>query len=304
MWVALALAAGVAQAGRNSLARSLAGKVSPGLNSWARFTFSLPFTCALIAALLLTRPVPQLSWEFFGYCGLTALSQLLGSVALVAAFNYASFVESIVLHKLEIVFAALIGIALFNEQPSTLGWLGVVVSGVGVLLMNLGRSGVKVGWRRAFHFDSGAILALVCGVLLVFASFFLKGAANEFAGLNPYVGAGRFDAAVHTLFHTTWIEVVILTIALRFTRPSEFALVPRYWRRMLLIGATGFVGSLCWFWAYSIALVAYVKAVGQIESLLAIVIGVVVWREREIWSQLPGVTMVLCGIMLVLLGAG
>lgn len=304
MWVALALTAGTAQAARNAFARSLAGKVSPGLNSWARFTFNLPFVTALVAVLLLTQPLPQLSWSFLGFCGLTAITQLLGNVALVAAFSRASFVESIVLHKLEIVFAALIGVALFSERPSGLGWAGVVVSAVGVLVMNLGRDGVVKGWRRAFHFDPGAVLALTCGVLLVLASFFLKDAATIFAELNPRVGSGRFEAAVHTLFHTTWIEVVILTVALRFIQPGEFALVPRYWRRMLVIGATGFIGSLCWFWAYSIAFVAYVKAVGQVESLLAIGLSVFVWRERHIHAQLPGVALVLTGILLVLLGAG
>lgn len=304
MWVALALTAGTAQAARNAFARSLAGKVSPGLNSWARFTFNLPFVSVLVSALLLAHPAPQLSWAFFGFCALTAITQLLGNVALVAAFNRASFVESIVLHKLEIVFAALIGVALFGEQPSLLGWFGVCVSAVGVLLMNLVRDGVRTGWRRAVYFDSGAMLALTCGLLLVLASFFLKEAANLFAALNPRVGSGRFEAAVHTLFHTTWIEVLVLTVAVRVARPREFALVPRYWQRMLLIGAFGFVGSLCWFWAYSIALVAYVKAVGQVESLFAIVLAVVVWRERNVRAQLPGVALVLAGILLVLLGAG
>lgn len=303
MWVALALTAGTVQAARNAFSRSLAGRVSPGLNSWARFTFGLPFVAALVGGLLLTTPWPALSWAFFGFCTLTALSQLLGNVALVAAFTRASFIESIVLHKLEIVFAALIGVVLFGEQPSPLGWLGVSVSAAGVLLMNFGRDGIRRGWRRAFHFDAGAGLALLCGLLLVLASFFLKEAANEFARLNPHVGSGRFEAAVFTLFHTSWIEVLILTAAIGLSRPSEFQLVGPHWRRMLLIGATSFVGSLCWFWAYSIALVAYVKAVGQIEALIAIVLSVVVWQERHVRSQLPGVGLVLLGILLVLLSA-
>ena len=46
----------------------------------------------------------------------------------------------------------------------------------------------------------------------------------------------------------------------------------------------------------------YLKAVGQVESVLAVVLGLVVWREREVWRQLPGVALVLAGIGLVLLG--
>ena len=215
MWVYLALTAGTAQAARNAFARSLAGKVSPALNSWARFTFNLPFTVPLLVVLLALYPAPQLSAVFFAYCAATALAQLLGNVALIAAFNRASFAESILLHKLEIVFAALIGFALFGEHPTALGWAGVGASGAGILLMNLGRTRGPQPWRRMFHMDAGALLALGCGVLLVFASFFLKAATNEFATLNPHVGSSRFEAAVHTLFHTTWIEVVVLTIVVR-----------------------------------------------------------------------------------------
>jgi drug/metabolite transporter (DMT)-like permease len=302
MWIALALTAGTVQAARNALARSLAGKVSPALNSWARFTFNLPFLTPLLLVLLATRPALELSWVFLGYCAATGLSQLLGSVALGAAFERANFAESILLHKLEIVFAALIGFALFDERPTPLGWAGVATCACGILLMNLGRDRGPRGWLRMFHLDTGALLALGCGLLLVFASFFLKEATREVAALNPHLGSSRFEAAVHTLFHTTWIEVLVLSVSIRLTRPGEFAKVPRHWRRMLLVGLTGFVGSLCWFWAYSIAIVAYVKAVGQIESVFAIALGIMVWGEREIWQQLPGVLLVLAGIGLVLFG--
>jgi uncharacterized membrane protein len=71
---------------------------------------------------------------------------------------------------------------------------------------------------------------------------------------------------------------------------------------MLGIGATGFLGSLGWFWAYSLTLVAYVKTVGQIEAVLAVILALVVWREREVWRQLPGVALIGVGIAVLLLG--
>lgn len=302
MWFFLSLAAGTIQAARNGLARSLVGKISPTLNSWSRFTFNLPFSGALVALLVVRAGTPTLSPLFYGYCLATAVTQLLGNIALVTAFQRSNFAQSIVLHKLEVVFTAIIGVTLFNEIPSLLGWLGVCVSCVGVLLMNFGRDSGPQGWRRALHFDSGAMLSLACALLLVFASFMLKGATQEFATLNPRVGDGRFEAAAQTLFHTTWMEVVILTLGLLWVRPAEFRLVPRHGQRMLMIGFTGFAGSLCWFWAYSLTLVAYVKAVGQIEAVFAVVMAVRIWSETEVWRQLPGIALILAGIGLVLLG--
>jgi len=138
-------------------------------------------------------------------------------------------------------------------------------------------------------------------VLLVFASFMLKEAVGVYVVANPDVGEGRFEAACHTLFHTTWIEVVILSVAIAWRQPREFARVRDHWPRMAAIGFAGFCGSMCWFWAYSIALVAYVKAVGQVEAVLAVVIALLVWREREVWRQLPGVALVMAGIGVILL---
>jgi len=238
--------------------------------------------------------------RFLVLCAVTGICQLLGNVALIQAFRRSNFAQSIVLHKLEVVFTAVIGAALFGEVPSSLGWLGILGCGVGVVAMNLGRTGG--GLRDAFRFDTGSLLAFQCALLLVFASFALKQATFEFAGSNPTIGDGRFEPAAYTLFHTTWIEVVILTVWIRWRSPGEFAHVPRHLGRMALIGATGFLGSLGWFWAYSLTLVAYVKAVGQIEALLAVVLALGVWREREVLRQIPGVLLIVLGIALVLLG--
>jgi drug/metabolite transporter (DMT)-like permease len=302
MWVEIALLAGCLQTARNAFARSLAGKISPALNSWSRFAFNFPLLFPLMCFLVWLYGWPQLSLPFFAYCAATAITQILGSIALIAAFNRANFAQSIILHKLEVAFTAVIGVLLFAETPSSLGWVGISVCSAGMLVMNLGREHGPEGWRRAFHFDLGALLALACALFLVFASFMLKAANSQFVALNPWVGADRFVAAAHTLFHTVWMEVVILTVSLLASRPQEFRLVPTHWRRMALIGATGFGGSLCWFWSYSLTLVAYAKAVGQIEAVVAIILALVVWREREIVRQLPGVALVMVGIVVVLLG--
>jgi drug/metabolite transporter (DMT)-like permease len=154
--------------------------------------------------------------------------------------------------------------------------------------------------RRVFHLDRGSLLAILAGLLLVLASFLLKDANTELATLNPRVGAGRFEVAGHTLFNVTWMEVLLLTVWLVLRAPQQLSLVEVHWRRMLLIGLTGFLGSLGWFWAYSLTLVAYVKAVGQIEAVAAVGYALFIFKEREVLRQLPGMALVIVGILVVL----
>ena len=157
-------------------------------------------------------------------------------------------------------------------------------------------------WVHAFSLGRAGSLALLCAVLLVAASFALKIANGIVSEANPGISVSSIAAPIQTLFHTTWMEVLLLSIWILHREPRSFAAVPVHWRRMLLIGSTGFIASLGWFWAYSLTLVAYVKAVGQIEALIAIALAIRVLGERELIRQLPGVLLIIGGITLVLLG--
>lgn len=298
LWVILSLAAGLFQSARNGLARSLSGQISPVLNSWSRFAFNLPFSCLLVATLVGINGFPTVSPLYYLFCAGAGLSQLLGNVSLIAAFRYTNFAQAIVLHKLEVVFTAIIGALVFAEIPTLNGWVGIFLCAVGVIFIQLALVSDR---RKILHFDRGALLATLAGLMLVFASFLLKEANAVLAELNPRVGAGRFEVAAHTLFNVTWMEVVMLTTWLRSRSPGELSLARIHWRRMLLIGLTGFLGSLGWFWAFSLSLVAYVKAIGQVEAIAAVVYSLLIFEEREVLRQLPGMALVVLGIVLVLL---
>ncbi len=302
LWVVLAVGAALAQTTRNAVAQSVATKISPALNSWSRFTFCLPFAAITCAAVVAVQGMPILPPTFFFYCFLTAIAQLLGNVALVTAFRVGGFGESIILHKLEVILTAIAGALFFSELPSQQGAIGIGVCGAGVIAINLTRAGTERHLFRAFSLGRGGSLALLCAVLLVAASFALKIANGIVSDANPGISTGSFAAPIQTLFHTTWIEVALLSIWIAVREPRSFSDVPLHWRRMLLIGSAGFVASLGWFWAYSLTFVAYVKAVGQVEALIAIALAIRVLGERELIRQLPGVALILLGITLVLLG--
>ena len=300
LWVVLAIAAALAQTTRNAVAQTISSSISAALNSWSRFTFCLPFATATCAVVIAREGLPALSPDFFFFCVCTAVTQLLGNVALVSAFRVGSFGESIVFHKLEVVLTAIVGAIWFAELPSTVGAAGILVCAIGVVVINLARVGQSRHWSRVFRFGRAGGYALLCAVLLVLASFALKAANSLVVANNP--GTSVFESAVQTLFHTTWIEVVLLTAWIAWREPASFRAVPMHWRRMLLIGSAGFTASLGWFWAFSLSLVAYVKAVGQIEALIAVGLGIRLMGERDLIRQLPGILLVMLGISLVLLG--
>ncbi len=230
------------------------------------------------------------------------MTQLLANVALVAAFQVSSFSQSVALHKLETVFGAAVGLALFGEVPTALGWAGILLSTFGVLLMNLARPDDDgIGWRRMFVLDRGSIYALICAALFAFTSFFFKQAIEHAGRRQSGLAAGRFQPAAHTVFHVAWMQVALATPAVAWMRPGELRRTASLWRTMLGIGVTGFLGSLCWFWAFGLTLVAYVRAVGQLEAPISIAISALWFRERGLARQIPAVAAIVGGVVLILL---
>ena len=301
-WIVLSLAAIGFQTTRNGLARSLSGRISASLNSWSRFAFTLPLAALLAGWFVLREGAPQASAGFFLACAGAAVTQLGANVALVSAFQRSNFAQSIVFHKLEVLLTALAGMLLFAERPTLVGWVGMVVSTAGVMVMSAAREAPGSGWRRLLPVDAGSLLALGAALGIALASLLAKEAVQAFAAANPDATAGGLEAVAHSVFHVSWMEVVILTGALVVMGPGEFRAVPLHWRRMFWIGATGFAASVAWFWAFSVGLVAYVRAIGQLESVLAVGIALYVFGESEARRQIPGTALVVGGLALVLLG--
>ena len=179
-------------------------------------------------------------------------------------------------------------------------------SGTARFECSAGQSGIagfdrSADWRSVLAANRGSALALFAAALLVVAAFSIKEATQELEAVNPQLDS-VFPLAATALFHVTWMEVVILTVWILATNPSRFGLVPAHRGRLAAIGFTGFAGSLAWFWAFSLTLVAYVRAVGQVEAVLSVLLALYVWHEHQARRQLPGIAVTMIGILLIVLG--
>lgn len=246
--------------------------------------------------------MPQVSTSCLAYAVLAAGCQLTGGVMLIMAFQRSNFAQSVIFHKLDVPFTAVIGALFFQELPSLLAWFGILVCSVGVVLMNMGRDVGPGGWWRAFHLDRGGVLAVMCAVSLVCFNFLAKRSLQIFVQDNLHLQDGLFESLVFICFLVTAIDAAILTLYLLLQHPGQFRYVRRLWPRMFMVGTASLANSLLWYWAISLTFVAYVSAVSQIESVLSVLVGLMIWREYEVWRQLPGVGLLIGGMTLVVLG--
>ena len=68
-----------------------------------------------------------------------------------------------------------------------------------------------------------------------------------------------------------------------------------------IAGISSFFGSIFWYTATAIGQVIYVKTVGQLEVIIAILISVFYLKERHKKIELIGIFITLFGILLLLL---
>lgn len=106
-----------------------------------------------------------------------------------------------------------------------------------------------------------------------------------------------------TLCLTLIFQVVGLGIGTATVRRQELRFMMYHIPRELLVGASASVASVCWFLAYSLQRIAYVRTVGQIEFVLTLFITHFLFKERLTRSERVGVTLTVVGIILLAFGS-
>jgi uncharacterized membrane protein len=76
-----------------------------------------------------------------------------------------------------------------------------------------------------------------------------------------------------------------------------FLAMAREWRISLFIGFTGALGSIGWFTAFTVQTASYVKALAQIELILAIAISHLFFKEKIRRLEYLGVGLIGFGVL-------
>jgi drug/metabolite transporter (DMT)-like permease len=299
IWAIIAALAAFAQTARNAGQKHLAGSMSAWSASWVRFLFGLPFAIGYMAYALgqRTAPAPEVHLEFFVWCAGTAVAQILATVLLVMLFSLRNFAVGSSYARTETIPTAILGSTLFGEAIDAAGWVAILVSGAGVMLISLARQGVGMTSLLASAFNRAAGIGLLSGLFFALASLFLRQASLSLG-----------DTDVMTTASMTLVAVIVLqTLGLgayvAMTRPWEILAIAKAWKAAVFVGFTSALGSAGWFTAMTIERASYVKAVGQVEFVLAIAVSILVFKERPSLREMIGMSLVAVGIVVLLVFA-
>jgi len=285
MWLVLALAAALFQVLRNTTMKRLGHALDEYINVWGRFTFLLPF--AFVACVL--SGWPELKPGFFGWCAAFGVCQTLSTLALSKALKLSQISLVTALWKVSLLILLGMGM-LIGEWPSVFGVTGVVLSALGVYLLNVRNARISL-WEplRVLFTDRGQRYTLLAALLYAPSVITIKKAilaSNTAVGtFGPYLAASLL------------VTPLVLTTSAR-----HFAAIPRHWKEFVALGLFAALTTLSQGKAYVLTLSSYVEAVKQVEILYAMAIGVVAFGEgQRVRESALGAVVMLLGMVLLAL---
>ena len=293
-WVWASLAAATFQTGRFALQKRLAGTGLTATGAtYARFLWSAPLAAlgALLWARATGQAVPPPTGVFLAHAAVGGLAQVLATVAAVTLLGRRRFAVGATLVKTEVLLTALVGLVVLGDRL-TPGALAAVVLGVAGLV-TLAPPPEAPGRHAA----GGAALGLLAGLLFAVSAVSYRGAALALPEGGALLRAGL------TLAVVTGLQAVGMTAWLALRDRAEIGRVARRWRATGPVGLASVAGSACWFAAFAMQSAALVKAVGQVEILLSLLVGRMAFAERPDARELAGIGLVGASILgVVLLG--
>lgn len=292
-WVVATLGAALIQTVRFSLQKSLkTAGLSSGGATFARFVFAAPLALALAALVLALSdtPLPALGGRFWLMVVVGGLGQIIATVATVALFSERNFAVGIAFTKSETVLVAAFSIVFLGEAVTAAGFVAILVGLAGVLLLS-----VPLAGRKLALVNRASALGLLAGACFGVSAVGYRAATLGVGHDDPLARAALTLAAVITF------QTLAMAVWLGWREHGEIVRVLARWRVTALVGATGMLGSLGWFVAFTLQNAAYVRALGQVELVFSVLGSWLVFRERARLRELGGIALLVASIVMLVL---
>ncbi len=290
MWIPITLLAALLQILRTSRQHRLRKVLSVNAAGYVRYVYALPLATAALALTAAIRGgLPTIPWRFWPIIIGGGIAQILGTQALLRAFDLRDFAIGTVYAKTEIIQIAIISTVLLGEPLEPLGWLGAVLTMAGVAWLaapgKLGDIASKAG-------DPAAWMGALAGGLFGLAAVGIRGASVSMDGPT-------WDRALLTLTVMLASQTLINGTQLAAMDRPALRGVFANWRTAATVGFLSVCGSAAWAVAVTLANAAKVRTLGQVELVIAFAISAFYLHERHTRQEYLASALVVVGIVAV-----
>ena len=296
-WVFYTIFATILQTFRNLEQKRLNKELDSLTVSWSRFILPLPFAITTVAYtfLLVDR-------FFIFYCFVTALFQVAGNIFLLQTFKSKNFSVGIAFYKTEVLQASLVGLLFFNVSISIFAFAAILVATSGVIFM----SGLvfNSGFKQFFSIKNKSVFyGLLTGLCFSISAFNLKFASETLSSFEYSPTKVAIVILMWVICFQNIFFSIIKSCQNRLIKDLKSLVSLEHKYTFIKTSILSFSGSVCWFIAFGLGNVIYVKAVGQIELVIAILVSYFILKEKLKISEIIGIILTSSGILLLILNS-
>ena len=287
LWIIATLCAATFQTIRFTLQKILAdGNLSPLGATYSRFIFAAPLVVllSLIFFTITDISIPYLKGQFLLYAVGGGLAQILATVCVILVFKSRNFAVGITLKKTEVILTAFVGLILIGEGVSPISMSLICLGGLGVFFLS--KKVAFVERSNLSFLNKSAIYGLLSGLLFAISAVCYRSATLSVVSDLVYLRSG------FTLLIVILSQSFVMTIWLALFEPGQIKLVWLERKKGFWVGVTSLSGSFFWFTAFTLQNAAYVKAVGQIELILSLLITTLFFKERVLRREILGMLLI------------
>ncbi|KAF0112635.1 MAG: hypothetical protein FD163_1886 [Hyphomonadaceae bacterium] len=269
----------------------------PWIAAWVRFAFAVPFTFAVLMALLLYRGHYGIALSQYFWLNVLAgsLFQFLASAAFLLSMRFSKFAIGVALQHSSIIVTAAFGVWFLGDKLVWISWTGLIIATLGM---------VMISWpEKKLNANFDVKSALLSGLFGFTSGVFFAICSNQFrAAVNAVEGNPTFFASTLTVLITQISQAIILGAILFVVQREGMRIAIVRWRDSLKAGAGGSSASIAWFLALGLAPAALVKAVNLVVEIpLSVIMGAQKFKEKLGATKILALFMVVIGVLVAVL---
>ncbi len=295
LWIPVTLAAALFQVWRTALQQRLRRELSVNGASFVRYFFALPADVLLLGVWLAASGwnLPHAGPRFLIAAAAGGLAQIVATILLLLSFGYRNFAVGTAYAKTEAIQMALFAWLVLGEALRPLEWLGIALAAGGVIALSL--AGEAAGFHSLIRASRhpAALSGLGAGFCFAWTAIFIKAASGSLGAGNPVL------RALVTLMVMNVMQTAMQGGWMAMRERGGLMAAVCAWRRAGWVGLLSAAGSACWFTGFTLAPVALVRTLGQVEIPLVLVFSHFLLHERIRRREVAGLLLVMGGAALV-----
>ena len=295
IWIWASVSAALFQALRYAGLKVLNQRLSAPVTTYVRVVFTLPVLVVYVLGVLwwTGESLPPLNGRLLLYSSIAAIAQFSGTVLLVRMFALGNFAVATLIIKADVIMTALIGTAFFSEAITPIGWVAIIVTMLGVVVVSSGRAPPSKGAATGTSSATPIVYGLSAAVIYAFSYLCLR---EGILAIDP--AAGTLVRAAYAVLVMTVISSAFIGAYLLAREPRELVRMFSFPKLCWFIGTTSAIGSITWFIATALTNASYVAAVAQVQIVFTLLLSYFYFGERIRALEIGGIAIIVTGLVL------